>query len=74
MVSTKAITGHFTMVSQQQSLRCEPNTGKYAAMPETPSTELREALVNVAQSRDKKSFAYLFEYFAPIDASSIFIS
>ena len=34
-------------------------------MPETPSTELREALVNVAQSRDKKSFAYLFEYFAP---------
>jgi len=65
MVFTKAITGHFTMVSQQQSLSCEPNTGKYTAMPETPSTELREALVNVAQSRDKKSFAYLFEYFAP---------
>ncbi len=65
MVFTKAITGHFTMVSQQQSLSCEPNTGKYTAMPETPSTELREALVNVARSRDKKSFAYLFEYFAP---------
>ena len=65
MVFTKAITGHFTMVSQQQSLSCEPNTGNYTAMPETPSTELREALVNVAQSRDKKSFAYLFEYFAP---------
>ena len=65
MVFTKAITGHFTMVSQQQSLSCEPNTGKYTAMPETPSTELREALVNVAQYRDKKSFAYLFEYFAP---------
>lgn len=65
MTGHKAIMGYITMVSHQQSLRCEPNTGNYTAMPETPSTELREALVNVAQSRDKKSFAYLFEYFAP---------
>ena len=53
------------MVSQQQSTRCEPNTGKYTAMPETPSSELMQALLSVAQDRDKKAFAYLFEYFSP---------
>ena len=52
------------MVSQQQSTRCEPNTGKYTAMPETPSSELMQALLSVAQDRDKKAFAYLFEYFS----------
>ncbi|TMS83512.1 sigma-70 family RNA polymerase sigma factor [Pseudoalteromonas sp. S554] len=53
------------MVSQQQSTRCEPNTGKYTAMPETPSSELMQALLSVAQDRDKKAFACLFEYFSP---------
>jgi|TARA_B110000046_G_scaffold34441_1_gene37307 RNA polymerase sigma factor (sigma-70 family) len=57
--------GLITMVSQQQSTRCEPNTGKYTAMPETPSSELMQALLSVAQDRDKKAFAYLFEYFSP---------
>ena len=53
------------MVSQQPSPRCEPNTGKYTAMPETPSAELMQALLDVATSRDKRAFAYLFEYFSP---------
>jgi RNA polymerase sigma factor (sigma-70 family) len=60
-----SINGKIIMVSQQPSPRCEPNTGKYTAMPETPSMQLMEALVAVAQTRDKKAFAYLFSYFAP---------
>ncbi|MBQ4833430.1 sigma-70 family RNA polymerase sigma factor [Pseudoalteromonas sp. MMG010] len=53
------------MVSQQQSPYCEPNAGKYTAMSETPSTELKNALIAVAQTRDKKAFAFLFAYFSP---------
>ncbi|WP_372762319.1 sigma-70 family RNA polymerase sigma factor [Pseudoalteromonas sp.] len=53
------------MVSQQPSQRCEPNTGNYTAMPETPSTQLMQALVDVAETRDKQAFAYLFSYFSP---------
>lgn len=48
-----------------QSMNCEPKMGNFTAMPETPSTELMQALIDVAQTRDKKAFAYLFEYFSP---------
>ena len=53
------------MVSQQPATRCEPNTGNYTAMPETPSKELADALSAVAVKRDKQAFAYLFAYFSP---------
>lgn len=53
------------MVSQQLSTRCEPNTGNYTAMPQTPSKELADALSAVAANRDKHAFAYLFAYFSP---------
>ena len=52
------------MVSQQPVTRCEPNTGNYTAMPETPSKELADALLAVAVKRDKQAFAYLFAYFS----------
>ncbi|MGO2075238.1 MAG: sigma-70 family RNA polymerase sigma factor [Pseudoalteromonas sp.] len=53
------------MVSQQLHSGCKPNKGNYTAMPETPSKELAEALFAVANSRDKRAFAFLFEYFSP---------
>ena len=53
------------MVSQQLATRCEPKTGNYTAMQETPSKELADALSAVAVKRDKQAFAYLFAYFSP---------
>ena len=53
------------MVSQQLQTGCKPNTGQYSAMPDTPSKELADALFAVAEHRDKRAFAILFQYFSP---------
>jgi RNA polymerase sigma-70 factor (ECF subfamily) len=53
------------MNTQSPSLEIKPNAGNNNRMNETPSAELSRALVKVASDRDKSSFSYLFEYFAP---------
>ncbi|GEK10479.1 sigma-70 family RNA polymerase sigma factor [Pseudoalteromonas peptidolytica] len=53
------------MIGQQQSVDCNVKSGTRKAVQDTPSQALSDALVKVATSRDRKAFAYLFEYFAP---------
>lgn len=53
------------MLSQQQSIDCNVQSGIRKAVQETPSQALSDALVKVAEKRDRKAFAFLFEYFAP---------
>ena len=53
------------MVSQQLNTGCKPNIGQYSAMPDTPSKELADALFAVAEHRDERAFAILFQYFSP---------
>ncbi|TMN35566.1 sigma-70 family RNA polymerase sigma factor [Pseudoalteromonas sp. S2755] len=53
------------MLGQQQSTDCNVQSGTRKAVQETPSQALSDALVKVAEKRDRKSFAFLFEYFAP---------
>ena len=54
------------MVSQQPATRCEPNTGNYTAMPETPSKELADALSAVAIKRDKQAVClFILLIFSP---------
>jgi len=53
------------MNTQSPSLAKNPNAGTNNRMNETPSAELSNALVKVATDRDKASFSYLFQYFAP---------
>ena len=53
------------MLGQQQSTDCNVHSGTRKAVQETPSQALSDALVKVAEKRDRKAFAFLFEYFAP---------
>ncbi|WP_440056486.1 sigma-70 family RNA polymerase sigma factor (plasmid) [Pseudoalteromonas sp. T1lg65] len=53
------------MITQQQATDCYQKTGSQGGMQETPTKALSEALIKVAENRDKRAFAYLFEYFAP---------
>ncbi|WP_010605456.1 sigma-70 family RNA polymerase sigma factor [Pseudoalteromonas maricaloris] len=53
------------MLGQQQSIDCNVQSGTRKAVQETPSQALSDALVKVAEKRDRKAFAFLFEYFAP---------
>ncbi|MGA4608424.1 sigma-70 family RNA polymerase sigma factor [Pseudoalteromonas maricaloris] len=53
------------MLGQQQSIDCNVQSGTRKAVQETPSQALSDALVKVAEKRDRKAFAILFEYFAP---------
>ncbi|PCK32738.1 sigma-70 family RNA polymerase sigma factor [Pseudoalteromonas piscicida] len=53
------------MIGQQQSVDCNVHSGTRKTVQETPSQALSDALVKVAENRDRNAFAYLFEYFAP---------
>ncbi|AOT10566.1 sigma-70 family RNA polymerase sigma factor [Pseudoalteromonas luteoviolacea] len=53
------------MVSLEQSRDCRTKKGINQGMQETPSEQLTQALVKVANDADKKAYAYLFSYFAP---------
>lgn len=53
------------MIGLQQSNDCHVQAGTRNKVQDTPSQALSEALIKVAEKRDRKAFAYLFEYFAP---------
>ncbi|TMO68229.1 sigma-70 family RNA polymerase sigma factor [Pseudoalteromonas aurantia] len=53
------------MVSQSPTTAVSLESGQSKSMDDTPTQALSEALVEVADQRDKVAFATLFKYFAP---------
>lgn len=53
------------MVSQSPTTAVSLKSGQSKNMDDTPTQALSEALVEVADQRDKVAFATLFKYFAP---------
>ncbi|KAF7764591.1 RNA polymerase sigma-70 factor, ECF subfamily [Pseudoalteromonas citrea] len=53
------------MVSQTPTSAAPLKSGYNKSMEETPTQALSEALVEVAEQRDRNAFSVLFKYFAP---------